>query len=140
MSLNIGYEIQKQIYATLTGDVTLMGLINGVYDHVPQSEGFAFIRLGTATYADQESQSSTGFTGSIQIDCWTRDQNLGTAPAHAILTRVRDLLHNTDIWAITGYCMINFREVFRDVVAEADTATYHGVVRYNLNLGGNTTI
>ncbi len=145
MTLNVGLVVQKRIFEILSADAALDALLgdNKIFDFVPQDAAYPYVKIGIASYNDLESTTTSGFTGDIQIDVWTGEPDIGTAKGHEIMTRIRDLLHNTDIWDITdleNYCMINFREVFRQVVAEPDSATYHGVMRFDMTLGGNTSL
>lgn len=138
MSTDIGYQIQRQLFSTLNGDATLSGIVTGVFDFVPQGQEFPFIRIGEAEFTRLESQTTTGFEGEITVDVWSRESTLGTKPVNEILSRISDLMHNTDsIWNIADHCMINFRENFRTVLVEEDSVTYHGVIRFSMTLGRN---
>jgi len=138
MTLDIGYEIQKRVFATLNGDATLGALITGVFDSLPQEQEYPFVKIGDGEITDLETQTTTGFNGEITIDVW--DDETTRKTVNAILTRIRDLLHNQDsLWNIADYCMINFRENFRTVLEEPDTKTYHGIIRFEFTLGGNAT-
>ncbi len=45
MSVDSSWELQKAIYGALTGDSTLMAMITGVHDHVPQETAFPYVTV-----------------------------------------------------------------------------------------------
>lgn len=93
-----GENLQRAIYSKLTGDATLMALIEGVYADVaePLDAGtdapFPYVTIGQDNMAPWDSKTFLGTDAICQIDIWSRANNF--LEAKAIGTAIVDALHH----------------------------------------------
>ena len=123
---------QQAIYTALTGDSTLMALIQGVFDNVPDNQTFPYITIGEGDWNDRGSHSTEGLTGSITINTWS--QARGRKTVLDIQAEIDRILHNTNV-SISGWSIISLRRDFSTILVEDDNLTYHGVSRFKILIG-----
>lgn len=141
--MNVGRSVQKDLYSALSTDVALTALIgsNKIFDHVPQAQPFPFIKIGEAEYNPSNGVRAKIYRGQLQIDVWTRAADRGRAGNHDVLNEIRRILDGNRSHATieaAGYCTLVFDETFSTVLEEPDTVTYHGIIRFNVILGGKS--
>ena len=125
-------QVQKRIYEVLSADATLTGLVNGIYDHVPQEQDFPFITIGEAAYTDRGSYTTEGWTGTITINVWA--QNYGRLQVQNINAEIDRLLHCQDL-SMDGWSTLSLRRDFVEILVEDDNTTFHGIQRYIILMG-----
>ena len=92
-----GENLQRAIYSKLTGDASLMGLIDGVYADVvqPLDAGsdvpFPYVTIGSDNLAPWDSKTFLGTEAFCQIDIWSRSNNF--LEAKAIGSAITNALH-----------------------------------------------
>lgn len=92
-----GEALQQAIYDALTGDVTLMTLITGVYADVqqpnlPEDDAlFPYVTIGEDQLTRWDTKTNFGTSGDCQIDIWSRKNNL--IEAKTIGSAIHDVLH-----------------------------------------------
>lgn len=127
------WEVQKAIYAALTGDGTLMGMVQGVYDQPDQNAAFPYITIGEDTNVPDDLLVATGSQNTQTVHTWSR--SAGMSQAKQIMDRVHGVLHNKVLSVATTQaveCRMEFAETFRD----ADGITRHGVQRVRVTTFG----
>lgn len=129
-------ELQKTLWTELTADTALMALVTGVFDSaaVPQNEVFPYVTIGEATFTDRSSHTHRGFAAEVTIHVWDQSDNRGRKKVQEIQAQIDRLLHTVNI-CIDGWNIINFRQVFVEVIVDADNVTMHGIQRFNLMIG-----
>jgi hypothetical protein len=120
------FEIQKAIYSTLSSDTTLMNMISGVYDQVPEFTAFPYISIGESFSSDWSTKSTKGSQITITLHIFSKQG--GKKQALEILERIHTLLHEGSL-TLTGHILIMLRFERANVVLEEDGATYQGVIR-----------
>lgn len=92
-----GDNLQKAIYNKLTGDATLMSLIDGVYADVEQSLDsgsdvpFPYVTIGSDNLLPWDSKTFLGTESLCQIDVWSRSNNF--LEAKSIGSAITNALH-----------------------------------------------
>lgn len=129
-------ETQKTIYEILTSDAPLMALIAGVHDsaNVPQGAAFPYVTIGEVSFTDRSSHTHRGFAAELTIHTWDQSENRGRKKVQSIQAEIDRLLHTINI-CIDGWNIINFRQVFVEVIVDADNVTMHGIQKFNLLIG-----
>lgn len=131
---NVALEIQKSVYATLSGDAPLLALLSGnkIYDFVPDNTEAPYVRIGESEFRDSSANSVEGFEGTFTIDTWHRPEAQGRAPVLEIMQQIRSLLHRKpSAFTLTEHRMISVRQDFQTTLVEPDAVTIHGVQRFN---------
>jgi predicted XRE-type DNA-binding protein len=132
-----GENLQRAIYDKLTGDATLMALIDGVYADVQQpldagsDVPFPYVTIGSDNLSSWDSKTFFGTEALCQIDVWSRANNfleaktVGSAIVNAlhqqpliiadashVLTVQQSSVYSKDPDGHTKRGMLMFRVVF----------------------------
>lgn len=103
MSLPL-YSIQKALYARLSGDGVLMGMIQGIHDTVPQQSAFPYIVIGDGRQDDVVAGAVTSARCTLDIEVFSRSK--GRKQTLLILERLYALLHR-NVLSVDGYeCLV----------------------------------
>ena len=127
MSADSSWELQQAIYTALTGDSTLMGMIQGVHDHVPQGQVFPYVTIGEATARDWSAVGLNGIETTLILNVWSRAR--GRKQAKQIMAEIHRILHDADL-TVTGHALADLRFEFSETTLDPDGLTYHGITRY----------
>jgi hypothetical protein len=122
-------EIQKAVYSKLTGDITLMGMIKGVFDDVPDNQPFPYITIGEATENPFNTFERKGRDTTFTLHIWS--QYNGYKEALEILDRMNTLLDNETL-PIAGFSLVYCQFENAATIEESDGVTRHVPVRYRV--------
>lgn len=123
--------VQSAVYARLKGDTTLMGLIRGVYDYVPEDAAYPFVVIGEAIETPDNRHGGYGRETVITLHAWSRYQ--GYAQVLRIGARVTALLDHQPLdmpglsWIATRF---EFSQTLTDPEPPGDIR--HLVLRYRI--------
>ena len=67
--------LQKAIYQVFTNDLTLMNMIQGVYDKPPEGNEFPYVTLGESICSDHSTKTTTGMEQILSVHIWSRDES-----------------------------------------------------------------
>jgi hypothetical protein len=123
--------VQQAIYAKLTGDPTLMGLINGVWDYVPEKDAYPYLVIGEAVETPDNRHGGFGRQTVVTLHVWT--QYHGHSKGLAIGARVTALLDHQPL-TITGADHISTRFEFSQTLTDPEPPgdIRHLVLRYRI--------
>lgn len=121
--------LQTAIYVRLTGDATLMNLITGVFDHVPEGTDKPYVVVGEAFATPRNSQDRFGRRTAQNIHVWS-DQ-LGYSQVNQIANRIIALLDHQPL-TVTGHDVVLANFEFQQTLDDPDRRLRHGVVRFGL--------
>ena len=127
MSADSSWELQQAIYTALTGDATLMAMIQGVHDHVPQGAAFPYVTVGEATARDWSAVGLNGIEATLILNVWSRAR--GRKEAKQIMAEMHRILDDANL-AVSGHALVDLRFEFSETMLDPDGLTYHGVTRY----------
>ena len=128
MSADSSWELQQAIYTALTSDATLMALITGVHDHVPQGAAFPYVTVGESTARDWSAAGVSGIETTLIVHVWSRER--GHKDVKQVLAEIHRILHDADL-TVPGHVLVWLRFEFSQTSLDADGATYHGIARYD---------
>lgn len=128
------HSLQKAIYQTLTDDITLMAMITGVFDYVPQDIVHPYITLGNAEIADWSSKTTNGTAQIVALYVFSR--SAGRKQAADIMERIYTLLHQVGI-AVSGQTLVMMRFINSEITQEADGLSYKGAMKFRALLQSN---
>lgn len=123
------YELQKALYAALTSNAPLTGMLGGakIYDDVPRGASLPYITFGQSTLRDWSTGTEPGYEHLITLHVWSRVN--GEREAHQIMSAIRDCLHDVAL-TVAAHRLVNLRFEFSDMLRDSDGETIHGIVRY----------
>ena len=120
-------ELQKTIFNALDGDSTLQSLVTDVYDFVPESTAFPYVKIGEETSIDNGTKTLQGNEHTLVIHTFSRYR--GSKEVKEIMSRIYALLHESSL-SVSGASLVNLRFEFSDVIKENDGFTSHGLQRF----------
>tara|TARA_R100001480_G_scaffold61229_2_gene73724 strand:- start:174 stop:575 length:402 start_codon:yes stop_codon:yes gene_type:complete len=120
-------ELQKSIFNALDGDSTLQSLVTDVYDFVPESTAFPYVKIGEETSIDNGTKTLQGNEHTLVIHTFSRYR--GSKEVKEIMSRIYALLHESSL-SVSGASLVNLRFEFSDVIKENDGFTSHGIQRF----------
>jgi len=120
-------ELQKSIFNALDGDSNLQSLVTDVYDFVPESTAFPYVKIGEETSIDNGTKTLQGNEHTLVIHTFSRYR--GSKEVKEIMSRIYALLHESSL-SVSGASLVNLRFEFSDVIKENDGFTSHGLQRF----------
>lgn len=136
-------EFQAAVYAALTADTLLMGMINKVFDEVqlpggadPYGDQGGYVSLGPE-YGSPEDDAPEGFGGltqdviTIQIDSWSRQP--GRPHLKQIVGRIRAVMDDAVFDLPTHAHSNTTLELFR-ITPDPSDGVRHAVLQYEVTL------
>lgn len=128
------WPIQQAIYSTLTGDAILVGMITGVFDHVPENQPFPYVTMGEGTEVPFRTFGRNGSETTLTMHIWSQYE--GFKEALDILSRMNDLLDDQPL-AVAGYSTVLLLFEHADTMLDSDGITRHVPVRYRMVVQSN---
>ncbi len=128
MSADSSWELQQAIYTALTGDAPLMGMVQGVYDHVPQGAAFPYVTVGESSVRAWRAVGLDGVETTLILHVWSRER--GRKQAKQIMAEIPRILDDADL-TVPGHALIWLRFEFSQTILDADGVIYHGIARYH---------
>lgn len=126
MSLH-SFRVASAIYAALSTDQALGGMIKGVFDDVPQDTEYPYVVVGEETTVNNGSKTVDGQEYTLTIHVWSRYR--GLKETKLIMERVYEILHNQAL-VVSGAALVNLRQEFTSTLMDADGLTRHGIMRF----------
>lgn len=122
-------ELQKAVFATLSGDATLAGMLGGgkVYDHAPASVAFPYITFGRTSVFDWSTGTESGAEQLFTLHVWSKGQ--GKKEALEIMERARTLLDDAPL-ALDDHHLVSNRLEFSEVRYDDNLSVHHGLLRF----------
>jgi hypothetical protein len=121
-------ELQKTIFDSLSGDNNLTSTLGAaVYDFVPDSSAFPYVKIGEETSIDNGTKTLQGNEHTLVIHSFSRYR--GSKQIKEIMSRIYALLHESSL-SVSGASLVNLRFEFSDVIKENDGLTSHGLQRF----------
>ncbi|MEU6944294.1 DUF3168 domain-containing protein [Streptomyces sp. NPDC046316] len=123
--------VQSALYARLTGDSTLMNLVTGVYDFVPETAVYPYIHIGEAIETPDNAHDRFGRQTVHTLHVW--DRYKGFKRVLQIGSRANALLDHQPL-AITGLAHVVTRYEFGQPLTDPEPPgdIRHLVLRYRI--------
>jgi len=121
--------LQQTVFNALDQSSTLQNLVTDVYDFVPESTAFPYVKVGEQTMVDNGTKDKKGSDFTIEVHTFSRYR--GSVEIKNIMSVVYDILHESSL-SVSGASLINMRFEFSDIIKENDGLTTHGVQRFRV--------
>ena len=125
-----GWELQKTIYAALTGASltgAAGGAITGVFDDVPEDTAYPYVVVGEDTAINVSAKTLDIHEHTITIHTWS--QYRGRKEIKVIMEQIYDTLNDASL-SVSGGQLVNLKHEFETTLVEGDGITRHGVMRF----------
>ena len=119
--------LQQTVFNALDQSSTLQNLVTDVYDFVPESTAFPYVKIGEQTMVDDGTKDKKGSDFTIEVHTFSRYR--GSVEIKNIMSVVYDILHESSL-SVSGASLVNMRFEFSDIIKENDGLTTHGVQRF----------
>jgi|TARA_R110001632_G_C11073834_1_gene387659 hypothetical protein len=126
---NYSSELQQTVFNALDQSSTLQNLVTDVYDFVPESTAFPYVKIGEQTMVDDGTKDKKGSDFTIEVHTFSRYR--GSVEIKNIMSVVYDILHESSL-SVSGASLVNMRFEFSDIIKENDGLTTHGVQRFRV--------
>lgn len=122
------YALRKGIFARLSNDATLAGLLGGarIYDEPPRGEASPCILLSEGTVKDFSSASVRGHEHQMTLSIWSTVP--GTREAFEIADAAVSALESMGA-TLDGHRLINLVALSTEVKREPDRQRVRGTIR-----------
>lgn len=131
--------VQASEYTVLTGDATLMALVRGVFDAVPENQPYPYIVLGESTEVPFRTFGLNGHEITRTHHIYDQDGAVfkgvaasGSARGYAVMNRMIQVLESA-LPTISGFAVVDYAYEFGQAMRTTDDAgaTYrHIPVRF----------
>ena len=88
--MSVIFEVQKAVYAKLTGDAPLMAMINGVFDFVPEGTDYPYVTIGDIAAEDNSAVGVKGYELDLRVNVYSKSQ--GKSQCLDIVERLKIVL------------------------------------------------
>ena len=119
--------LQKTVFDALDGDSALQSLVTDVFDFVPETTAFPYVKVGEETAVDNGTKTLQGNDHTLVIHTFSRYR--GSKETKEIMSRIYALLHESSL-TVSGASLVNLRFEFSDIIKENDGLTTHGLQRF----------
>ena len=122
-------ELQKAVFATLSGNAALVALLGGakIYNDVPRGAALPYVTIGESTVRDWSTGDDEGHEHLLTILVWSRAN--GEREVHQIISAVEAVLDQAAP-TVAGARLVNFRHEFSEIRRDADGETSRGLMRF----------
>ena len=124
---NYASALQQTVFNALDQSSTLQNLVTDVYDFVPESTAFPYVKMGEQTMVDDGTKDKKGSDFTLEVHTFSRYR--GSVEIKNIMSVVYDILHESSL-SVSGASLVNMRFEFSDIIKENDGLTTHGVQRF----------
>lgn len=122
-----GEELQRLIYATLTGNAAIMAIAHRVYEHIPVNpfgEKTAYISFGPSDSVEDDAECIDGLEVTLQLDIWSRAP--GQLECKTLTDLVRRALHKQSL-TLSEHALVDIRVDTTRIIPDPG-GDHHGVV------------
>lgn len=122
-------QVQDAVTTRLSSDTTLMGMVTGIFDHVPANQAFPYVVLGEKTEGDFDTFTRGGASATLILEI--RSQAQGTTELLTIYNRIKEVLHHQPL-SLAGYSVVSGRITLVKTTLDPDGITRRGESRYEV--------
>lgn len=126
-------SLQVALYAKLSN-----ALPGKVFDHVPQDKAGLYVTIGDDTFAEWDTDDTTGFECTATINTYNTNKagavtDEGYKNLKALQQTVYDTLHLKPL-VVTGYHTVGVVQEYAESRRDNDGISRHGVQRFRILL------
>lgn len=129
--------IQDAIVAKLKGDVTLMGLVTGIFDFrgIPIGQLYPYVTVGDSTETDDSTFDTPGYEDTCTLHIWSIQP--GSRECQQIFQQIQRLLNQQPLELVGMSHVGTWYEMSQTLGDPDDTRLTHMPVRYRIGAGEN---
>jgi hypothetical protein len=121
-------ELQKAIFAALTGDAATAALIGErVFDHAPADVPFPYVSFGRTSIYDWSTGTESGTEQLFTLHVWSKAR--GKKETLDIMECVRAALDQAPL-ALDEHHLVDLRLEYSEARYDEDIDVHHGLLRF----------
>ena len=118
---------QKSVYEALKANATLMAMVGGIFDHVPQGSDYPYIVFGESNEKSWFNRERLGSEQMLTLVVFSRGR--GRKECLEIMEKIHATLHQVSL-TVEAQLLISIRYHSSRVALEDDGATYKGLIQF----------
>lgn len=121
-------ELQKAIFAALSGDAALAAALGGgrIHDRVPENAPFPYVVFGRSSVYDWSTCTEIGTEHLVSLHVWSKAK--GREETLSIMELISARLEAG--LALTDNHLVSLAPDFSEVRYDDDLSLHHGLLRY----------
>jgi hypothetical protein len=121
------WPLQQAVFARLQNDPILTGMVDNVYDEIPQKAKLPYVSIGDDTVNPYDTKTSYGEDLTLTLHAWSGGP--GKTEAKHIMGAILQAMSAAPL-TIEGFEVEGIRRDFLEVFS--DGQAYHGVCRFRV--------
>lgn len=134
MSVNCLFNLQKAVFAALTGNVDISDNVTGIFTHVPQNTDFPYINIAVLSTQDQSTIETSILEVILEINSYSRLR--GTEELSSIMSNIKKALHHKTL-VINDCSCLGVHMIDESIDELSDGLTWHSSQRFKIWLQEN---
>ena len=127
------WSVQQAVYAHMSGDATLLGMVTTITDQPNQNTAFPYVTIGEGTGVPDDLLIESGGSQTLNLHIW--DKSTSMSGVKGIMDRMVQRLHNAS-FAVASSQMVRCAVEFAEVMREGDGEIRHGIMRLRVETFG----
>lgn len=123
------WPLQQAIYTKVTTSSTVMDLVTGLFDEVPEGQPHPYISVGSITEVQSDSHSQRGLAVDVVLHIWSTYR--GNREAAQILAALDTVLDRQPL-AVAGYRDVSIAHDRHQSLRDPDPKIRHINVAYRV--------
>ena len=119
--------IQAALYAALTADSSLMAVVSGVFDWVPEGTAMPYVTIGETLATPRNAHDRFGRRHVTTVHVWSDQQ--GFKETNSIMTLIVQALDH-QVLTVVGHDAVMVHYEFEQTLNDPDPEIRHGVLRF----------
>jgi hypothetical protein len=123
--------LQSAVYAKLAGSASLMTLVSGVYDQVPEDEVFPYVTLGPLIETPDDAHDAQGLSSTLTVDIWSKAPGFGEA--YDVFSEVDAALDRVPL-AVAGFRDVRIKQAGHQAERDPDPHIRRVSAQYQIDM------
>lgn len=124
--------VQRALYTKLTADKALMGLVSGVFDHVPEDAAWPYVVIGEGVESPDNDHTSFGRAVLATLHVWSEYK--GFTEAERVQARLVELLdHQHRDLPVDGHKVVAVRYAQTLPLRDPNPMLRHVLVQFRIH-------
>ena len=121
--------LQTAMYQRMVADDTLMGMVSGVFDDVPEGQAKPYVVIGEAIETPRNNHGQFGRETVVTLHIWS--EHAGFSEALNIQNTTVELFDHQPL-SVDGQHVVSVRYEFSQPLRDPDPHIRHGVIRFRV--------
>lgn len=121
------WPLQQAIFARLSNDPVLMGMVTAVYDEVEEGAILPYVQIGDDTTNPYDTKTNYGEDTTVTIHAWS--EGPGKSQAKQIMNVILQSMTSNPL-IVPGFVVEGIEREFLETFG--DGQAYHGVCRFRI--------